>query len=851
MQIPELRLFDAIPIDERHTLHQLLGRFQAVRDGLPELVKNAKDQYARLGVPDADQRHIVVIANTELRRLAVLDFAGAAREDFEHWLVWSSPDASRVDVAAEIEGRHGNGGKGFMVRGSTEQSSLESVRDGLRTRVGFRNDRPDVRYHPGYFVEDGVEVRELPVGDVGACLDRALDGLGVTRDALPADAVAAFEGRGAFTLARVDGVRAWRDLSPAGVRMRAAELATELVSHAQVALTVDTCAVWVVIDGRTAAGPLKRALPDPLEGFERPRTARVPETLVDPETGDRVSTGDEALGPRSLTLRTSARSLRMPGKRPLNVIRVRDDRNIIASWTVADLHLQAQSAYMFGELRVPALAGDHLAGADRTALADTPLVRALRAWVAERIASLCEDVQRAMAEDYGATDRRRVNGELRRFRRLMGGFLDELRAGRSIPQAADPDTLPRAEALEDDLDELEDDELEVMEAEGDEADADVDAAEVPLDEAAPLPDASPLAAAREAVHIPSPPSGRRRRPEVVSLRLEPDRERLTLAVGTRVPLIARVTVETPAGVRRAAQGVPLIAHIEPIEAGASADDAAQTIAYRPDGAVVEALTPGRARLRLEERRSGLVTEPVEIEVVACSGLRLTGDPGRPLRQGEQLEVTATFATEDGPRDDLVVEAWLDQPAMGRVDRRARLTAGRHAGEVSLFVRYGAGDGEVATMDLVVGDEIELERAGRRLEGSGVPYILICGTPAPGMGAFPLAQRTVQGGAHEPTIIDFEPQFEHVIWINPSSEESVRVREGRGGRRGVAGIGTKPYLRFLALKCFEILKRLYVRQRVADRRISEAEFRRLFAQAEMACAPFIDDAYQVAESLAGS
>jgi hypothetical protein len=43
-----------IPIDKSHTLEQVTARFQSVRDGLPELVKNAKDQYARLGIIEAE-----------------------------------------------------------------------------------------------------------------------------------------------------------------------------------------------------------------------------------------------------------------------------------------------------------------------------------------------------------------------------------------------------------------------------------------------------------------------------------------------------------------------------------------------------------------------------------------------------------------------------------------------------------------------------------------------------------------------------------------------------------------------------------------------------------------------------
>src|SRR4051812_7919343 len=88
---------DEIPMDRGHTLDQLTSRFRGVRDGLPELVKNAKDQYSRLGVSDRAMRQIVVIADTASHRLGVLDFAGARAGDFAGWTTWSSRTAGRKE----------------------------------------------------------------------------------------------------------------------------------------------------------------------------------------------------------------------------------------------------------------------------------------------------------------------------------------------------------------------------------------------------------------------------------------------------------------------------------------------------------------------------------------------------------------------------------------------------------------------------------------------------------------------------------------------------------------------------------------------------------------------------------
>src|SRR5262245_66556390 len=80
---------DRIPIDVPHTLMQLLSRFKGVRDGLPELIKNSKDQYSRLGVTDIAIRTIVVVSNTTERHIAFIDFSRATSDQFTRWEVCS------------------------------------------------------------------------------------------------------------------------------------------------------------------------------------------------------------------------------------------------------------------------------------------------------------------------------------------------------------------------------------------------------------------------------------------------------------------------------------------------------------------------------------------------------------------------------------------------------------------------------------------------------------------------------------------------------------------------------------------------------------------------------------------
>src|SRR5687767_13696547 len=110
---------ELIPIDVPHTLMQLLSRFQSVKEGLPELIKNSKDQYSRLGIIDKASRVIIVAINTERKSIGVIDFAGATADQFKRWETWSDSTANERDKASDIEGGNGLCGKAFMVLGST------------------------------------------------------------------------------------------------------------------------------------------------------------------------------------------------------------------------------------------------------------------------------------------------------------------------------------------------------------------------------------------------------------------------------------------------------------------------------------------------------------------------------------------------------------------------------------------------------------------------------------------------------------------------------------------------------------------------------------------------------------
>ncbi|HWD40519.1 MAG TPA: hypothetical protein VG944_16845, partial [Fimbriimonas sp.] len=201
-------------IDVDYTLEQLTGRFQSVKDGLPELLKNATDHYERLGkdspkllLPESQQ--IVVAIASASKSLLVLDFGGASSSHFEKWKEWSSRTASSAADSLKIQGGHGNGGKAFMVRGSNEHSFLESVVNGKRTRIGFDSASEQKRFHPGDVLEGSTPIVDLAISNPSHQLDQILAGFKLSVSNLPASCAAVFNERQSYTAVVLQGVRDW------------------------------------------------------------------------------------------------------------------------------------------------------------------------------------------------------------------------------------------------------------------------------------------------------------------------------------------------------------------------------------------------------------------------------------------------------------------------------------------------------------------------------------------------------------------------------------------------------------------------------------------------------------------
>lgn len=422
---------DDIPMDKTHTLEQLTGRFQSITDGLPELIKNSKDQYMRLGVEDRSDRQVLVIASTTHRMLGVIDFAGAGPSDFDGWLTWSSRTAARGDLSSDIEAGHGNGGKSFMVRGSVGESFMESCAQGKRTKMGFDNSSRQHLYIPAYARENGVLVEDADEDDAPGRLTMLLEPFGLVVSHLPQACQRAFTRSHAFTAVVIEDVRDWQGRRAQTVQRLVSEIPEVLSAHAQASLTIETCEVRVLAGRKVLTPrPLVAEYPAPIEGFDDLPLIPVPSQLTDPRTGETVPTVHDIGSSGTLQLRTSRTHLRMSDRnRPLNVVRARNERNIVGSWTLADLAPMAESAFIYGVLSLPALQSEHLAGSDRMGFSDTALVRAVAAWLGAQVEDLAERIRAARAAQNRPEDHARATTALEKMRDLMRRYIEATRPG--------------------------------------------------------------------------------------------------------------------------------------------------------------------------------------------------------------------------------------------------------------------------------------------------------------------------------------------------------------------------------------------------------------------------------------
>lgn len=784
-QVMDFKLLDDIPIDSAATLDQMLGRFGSVRHGLPELVKNSKDQYSRLDLHEESDRQIVVISNTQHRTLAVLDFAGAPADNFSGWIIWSNPAAGKTHLAGDIEAGHGNGGKAFMVRGASKYAFMESCFEGKRTKMGFMNDKPSEKYKPGYAVSGDIKINDIKERNPKKCLSDLLEMVGMTIDLLPEAAQKAFKRRKMFTIVFLDQVNDWIGQHKSLLKNLSGDGLVEIIStHGQTALSIESCQVWVVQDGKVVGSePVTASKIMPYKDFEECREFQIPDVLPDPETGKPINIFNEAEASGYLKLSTSKAHMQITmDLRARNVIRLRNERNIVANWSPQELHSGGACSFIYGELRCPMLIGDHLDGATRQHLADTPLVRALKEWTSAHVKQLADDLHHAMAEKPSPRNQERASTVLSSIRDLMRKYLE-------------PDTLGSM-------------------------------SEGGVEGGHSGENGNGINDSRRRINYGT---------EIHEIILEPTLREGILVQGTRIPVAYRCLEHQEDGSTKPVRPKSLVLHSEPAD-----------MFTLDEGGLITAHAIGVGKIWLETTNGKISSNQFEFLTVEATDVDVNL-PTEPLLQGQHIQLNFTFQTPDGPVEGALIEGKTQDKKMGTINRKGKLIAGLTEGIIELRVRYGGDPQAFRNFTLTVGSERVPPSKGTGNSGSDVPEIYFCTEEVPGREHLPLQERTITGGEEWPTIIE-EPQFENIVWINPNSKEAMRIRKSSGGSTGIGKVDNRTFMNFVALKCFEILKRLYVRQKIADASVTETEFMTLSFDAEMECAEFIDAAWDMMDEL---
>jgi hypothetical protein len=392
---------DDLKLHNENAIKLICKPFQSHETGYPEWLKNASDEYARTDAPETDRIIVLLLQNGRSggpsTTVACLDFCGMSStvidDEFRHW---ADPDASRRDADddAEIQGGHGNGGKCYMTQMFEDRAYIHTTKGQLGNVYGTIGGS----IHLGYF-PNRTDGKDFAVEEVRSELDRALKEIGLQTSDLPDVALTALDTRQGFTLAVGRGAKGY------GSRIPAQHLIDNLVEHPQMRRTLEMCKVYVIVNGTPAntGHPLMLPQIPPLPGAEEPREIDIPHTLVDPSTGEEVSTtGEGTEPPGMLTLRTSDTRMWRGAKKSRHNVAYKARSGYIGYKPVADFDVS--STYrdrIYGDCVLLALEPAKLN--DRAALASSPLVRAVENWIGEQI--------EAYAKEFEARDRRKHDQE--------------------------------------------------------------------------------------------------------------------------------------------------------------------------------------------------------------------------------------------------------------------------------------------------------------------------------------------------------------------------------------------------------------------------------------------------------
>jgi len=412
-----------VKVHKENMIRLICKGFQSHEAGLPELLKNSADAYAREDAPE-EKRAIVVILNQARKErpasIACLDFCGmtshAIETNFRHW---ADPKAALgEDKSIAVQGGHGNGGKCYMTQMFDNHAFIYTVKGSKGNHYGIKSGSIRFGYIPDrdtgkdFTVDDRITQLEETLKDIGCSLGTVWKVAG--------EAIRMSDG---FTLATGVGPKGYTEKFPAKA------IIENLQENPQMIQTLELCRVYVIVNGK----PFKRGEPitlsriKPMDG-EEPRVVSISGTLVDDKTGEEVSTTNNGELPEGhLTLLTSQRSMRYSKKGRHNIV-YKAQSGYIGYTQVLELDvISSYASHIYGVCELMSL--EQYKKNDRTDLADSPLTRAVYRFISDQVQEYAEVFESRDRKKYNHEEKNVISAMNEALNQWKNRFLQEILSG--------------------------------------------------------------------------------------------------------------------------------------------------------------------------------------------------------------------------------------------------------------------------------------------------------------------------------------------------------------------------------------------------------------------------------------
>ncbi len=369
--------------------------------GLAEIMKNSKDCYQNIYLKE-DDRFILTICDFANDCIHIIDLGGMDSEKVKQWKRWADDTA----LSVKGEGGQGLGGKAAMINISSEYSTLETVSEGFRTKMGYETRLSGIdRFTPAFFKEDGIDIDNVECDDAYTRLMTFISDTGINTSYW--DSWAKFqevaEERQSYTIITLKGLS---DHLPQQTHQKAAfanEIADKLRSDPQLQLTMEQSEVFF-FDTTGMPTELSPEYPDEVEGALEYFTSFEDEEVEDPQSEKLFKfTGQIAMRSSKQDMRTT------PRLRSLNIIRVVDKFNTVWTIPMGEIHdMPLANRHAFGMIQIEANLGKY-SDTKRSGVPDRPVARAISELVKSKVEDFLNQVMDLLSSRTNTADRNQLD----------------------------------------------------------------------------------------------------------------------------------------------------------------------------------------------------------------------------------------------------------------------------------------------------------------------------------------------------------------------------------------------------------------------------------------------------------